>query len=159
GEVEASIVEPYSNKQHSGFLGHSYVGSWVNMGAGTANSDLKNSYGPITMEYGGRKVATGMQFIGCFVGDHAKTAIHTRIFTGKTVGVCSMSYGFVSANVPSFVNYARSLGSLSEVPVEVAAKAQERMFTRRGVQQRPRDAQLLRDLHELTRDERAPYEP
>src|SRR5205085_12546343 len=55
GEVEASIIEPYSNKQHYGFLGHSYVGSWGNVGAGTSNSDLKNTYGPVTMQYGSEK--------------------------------------------------------------------------------------------------------
>ena len=64
GEVEASIIEPYTNKQHHGFLGHSYLGSWVNLGAGTCNSDLKNTYGQVNMEYQGQKVATGMQFIG-----------------------------------------------------------------------------------------------
>ena len=47
GEVEASIIESYSNKQHYGFLGHSYVGSWINIGAGTSNSDLKNTYGTV----------------------------------------------------------------------------------------------------------------
>ncbi len=159
GEIEASILEPYSNKQHFGFLGHSHVGSWVNLGAGTTNSDLKNSYGPITMDYNGRKVATEMQFIGCFIGDYAKAAIHTGIFTGKVIGACSNLYGFVSSNVPSFVNYARSMNLLTEVPVEVAAKSQERMFARRKVEQRPIDAQLLHDLYDLTRDERAPFEP
>ena len=44
-----------------------------------------------------------MQFVGCIVGDYAKTAINTGIFTGKTIGVCSMVYGFVTTNVPSFV--------------------------------------------------------
>ena len=159
GEIESSILEPYSNKQHYGFLGHSHVGSWVNLGAGTTNSDLKNTYGPITMDYGGRKVATDMQFIGCFIGDYAKAAIHTGIFTGKVIGACSNLYGFVSSNVPSFVNYARSMGLLTEVPVEVAIKSQQRMFARRNVEQRPIDMQLLRDFFELTREERAPFEP
>jgi UDP-N-acetylglucosamine diphosphorylase/glucosamine-1-phosphate N-acetyltransferase len=92
GEIEASIIEPYSNKQHHGFLGHSYLGSWVNLGAGTCNSDLKNTYGPVNMEYRGRKVATGMQFVGAIIGDYSKTAINTGIFTGKVIGVGSMVY-------------------------------------------------------------------
>src|SRR5262249_41021277 len=107
GEIEASIVEPFSNKQHHGLLGRSYLGSWVNLGAGTCNSDLKNTYGTVNMEYQGRKVATGMQFVGAIVGDYSKSAINTGIFTGKVIGVCSMLYGFVTTNVPSFVNYAR----------------------------------------------------
>ena len=154
GEIEASIIEPYSNKQHHGFLGHSYLGSWVNLGAGTCNSDLKNTYGNVNMEYRGRKIATGMQFIGAIIGDYSKTAINTGIFTGKVIGVGSMVYGFVTTNVPSFVNYARLFSQVSEAPVEVLVATQRRMFERRNVQQRPCDIQLLHDMHELTVHER-----
>jgi glucose-1-phosphate thymidylyltransferase len=154
GEVEGSTIEPYTNKQHHGFLGHSYLGSWVNLGAGTCNSDLKNTYGYVNMEYQGQKVATSMQFIGAIVGDYAKTAINTGIFTGKTIGSCSMIYGFVTTNVPSFVNYARSFGQVTEAPVEVMIATQARMFARRKVDQRPSDIQLLHDMHALTRHER-----
>jgi glucose-1-phosphate thymidylyltransferase len=154
GEIEASIVEPYTNKQHHGFLGHSYLGSWINLGAGTCNSDLKNTYGPVNMEYAGQKVATGMQFVGAIIGDYAKTAINTGIFTGKTIGACSMVYGFVTTNVPSFVNYARLFGQVTEAPVEVMVATQRRMFERRGIAQRPCDIQLLHDMYALTAHER-----
>lgn len=154
GEVEASVIEPYTNKQHHGFLGHSYLGSWINLGAGTCNSDLKNTYGLVNMEYQGRKVPTGMQFVGTIIGDYAKTAINTGIFTGKTIGVCSMVYGFVTTNVPSFVNYARLFGQVTETPVDVMISTQARMFARRGVAQRPCDVQLLKDMYDQTRDER-----
>lgn len=154
GEIEGSVIEPYTNKQHHGFLGHSYLGSWVNLGAGTCNSDLKNTYGHVNMDYQGRKVSTGMQFLGVMVGDYAKTAINTGIFTGKTIGSCSMVYGFVTTNVPSFVNYARSFGQVTETPVDVLTAAQARMFSRRGVEQRACDVQLLHDMYELTRHER-----
>lgn len=154
GEVEASIIEPYTNKQHHGFLGHSYLGSWINLGAGTCNSDLKNTYGKVNMDYRGERVATGMQFVGCMMGDYAKSAINTGIFTGKTVGTCSMVYGFVTTNVPSFVNYARLFGQVTELPPEVMIASQQRMFQRRGVAQRPCDIQLIHDMYELTRHER-----
>ncbi len=154
GEVEASIIESYTNKQHHGFLGHSYLGSWINLGAGTCNSDLKNTYGEVKMEYAGRKVPTGMQFVGCIMGDYAKSAINTGIFTGKTIGVCSMLYGFVTTNVPSFVNYARLFGQVTELPPDVMIATQRRMFARRKVTQRPLDEQLIRDMYVLTRDER-----
>ncbi len=154
GEVEASVIEPYTNKQHYGFLGHSYLGSWINLGAGTCNSDLKNTYGPINMEYQGQKVASDMQFLGCLMGDYSKTAINTGIFTGKSIGVCSMLYGFITANVPSFVNYAKLFGQVSELPAEVMVATQKRMFDRRQVAQRPCDMQLIRDMYELTHDER-----
>ncbi len=153
GEVEASIIEPFTNKQHHGFLGHSYLGSWINLGAGTSNSDLKNTYGTVSMEYNGRKVDTLMQHLGCVIGDYAKTAINTGIFTGKTIGVCSMVYGFVTTNVPSFSNYARSFGQVTEAPPEVMITAQARMFARRNVEQRPCDVQLIRDMYSLTRHE------
>jgi glucose-1-phosphate thymidylyltransferase len=154
GEVEASIIEPYTNKQHYGFLGHSYLGSWINLGAGTCNSDLKNTYGTINMEYPFGRVATGRQFVGCIMGDYSKTAINTGIFTGKTIGVCSMLYGFVTTNVPSFVNYARLFGQVTELPPEVMVATQRRMFQRRNVNQRACDIQLLRDMYNLTRGER-----
>lgn len=154
GEVEGSIIEPFTNKQHHGFLGNSYLGSWVNLGAGTCNSDLKNTYGHVNMEYHGRKIATGMQFVGAIVGDYAKTAINTGIFTGKTIGACSMVYGFVTTNVPSFTNYARLFGQVTEATVDVMVATQARMFARRNVEQRPCDVQLLHDMYELTRHER-----
>ena len=110
---------------------------------------------PVNMEYHGQKVRTGMQFVGAIIGDYAKTAINTGIFTGKTIGACSMVYGFVTTNVPSFVNYARLFGQVTEAPVEVMMATQARMFERRGVAQRPCDVQLLHDMYELTRAERA----
>lgn len=153
------MVEAYSNKQHHGFLGHSYLGSWINLGAGTCNSDLKNTYGTVNIDYGNektgqQKVSTGSQFIGCVMGDYAKTAINTCIFTGKTIGVGSMVYGYATTNVPSFVNYARTFGEMGGLPAEVIIKTQQRMFARRDVKQRPCDMQLIHDMHRLTQDER-----
>ena len=154
GEVEASVIESYTNKQHHGFLGHSYLGSWINLGAGTCNSDLKNTYGKINIEYGNEKIATGMQFLGCIMGDYSKTAINTSIFTGKVIGVCSMLYGFATSNVPSFVNYARLFGQQSLLPAEVMVNTQQRMFSRRKVEQRECDIQLIHDMYTLTIAER-----
>ncbi|MEM9588949.1 MAG: putative sugar nucleotidyl transferase [Planctomycetota bacterium] len=159
GEVEASVIEPFTNKQHHGFLGHSYLGSWINLGAGTCNSDLKNTYGKINIQYGEEKVATGMQFLGCIMGDYSKSAINTGIFTGKVIGVCTMMYGFVTSNVPSFVNYARLFGQTSLLPADVMINTQARMFARRSVQQRECDMQLIRDMYDLTVQERDTAEP
>lgn len=154
GEVEASVVEPYTNKQHHGFLGHSYLGSWINLGAGTCNSDLKNTYGTVNMDYAFGKVATDMQFLGCIMGDYSKTAINTGIFTGKIIGACSMMYGFVTSNVPSFVNYARLFGQLATLPPEVMIASQQRMFARRQVEQRPCDIELIHEMYRMTQPER-----
>ena len=155
GEVEACVIEPYTNKQHHGFLGHSYVGSWVNMGAGTSNSDLKNTYGMVRMDVNGERMDTGMQFLGCIIGDFSKTAINTSIFTGKIIGASSMVYGFVTTNVPSFCNYARSFGEVTAVSVDTAVETQQRMFVRRKVEQTPEDVELMRAMYELTRHERS----
>ena len=154
GEVEASTIEPYTNKQHHGFLGHSYVGSWVNLGAGTCNSDLKNTYGTVVMEYPDGRYQTNMQFLGCIIGDFAKTAINTSIFTGKLVGACSMLYGYVTRNVPSFVNYARAFGQITEVSLDVLIATQSRMFARRNIVQQEAHIQLLKDMYEQTKHER-----
>ncbi|MBR5161267.1 MAG: glucose-1-phosphate thymidylyltransferase [Thermoguttaceae bacterium] len=154
GEVEASTIEPYTNKQHHGFLGHSYVGSWVNLGAGTCNSDLKNTYGTVVMEYPDGRYQTNMQFLGCIIGDFAKTAINTSIFTGKLVGACSMLYGYVTRNVPSFVNYARAFGQITEVSLDVLIATQSRMFARRNIVQQDAHIQLLKDMYEQTKHER-----
>ncbi len=154
GEVEASIIESYTNKQHHGFLGHSFIGSWVNLGAGTSNSDLKNTYGEIRLEFKGRRVDTGIQFLGSIMGDFTKSAINTSIFTGKIIGAASMLYGFVGQNVPSFCNYAKSFGQVTECPLDQALLIQKRMFARRGVEQTPDDIELMRSVFELTRSER-----
>jgi glucose-1-phosphate thymidylyltransferase len=65
-----------------------------------------------------------------------------------------MVYGYVTTNVPSFVNYARLFGQVTETPVDVLIATQARMFARRDVPQRDCDVQLLRDMYELTRHER-----
>lgn len=155
GEIESSIMEPFSNKQHHGFLGHSWVGSWVNMGAGTSCSDLKNTYGEVTIEYHGRRIPTGMQFLGCVIGDYSKTAINTGIFTGKIIGVASYVYGFVTTNVPSFCNYAKNFGQVTEHYLSAVIRTQRRMFARRGVKQTRVHIRLLENIYHITRDERS----
>jgi glucose-1-phosphate thymidylyltransferase len=149
GEIEATVIESFSNKQHTGFLGHSYLGRWVNLGAGTSNSNLKNTYGTVRMEVGGHPLDTGMQFMGCVIGDFTRSAINTAIFTGKLIGCCSMLYGFVTTNVPSFVNYARSFGEITELSVRVMVQTQRRVFLRRGIEQQPWHVRLLEDMYEL----------
>lgn len=154
GEIEGVQTEPWSNKQHFGFLGHSYIGSWINLGAGTCNSDLKNTYGTVNMVYGDQKVSTGMQFVGCVMGDYSRTAINTSMYTGKIIGVGSTVYGMTAHNVPSFVNSAQSMKQTGLLPPEVLVSIQKRMFGRRNVTQRPCDIQLIHDVFALTEHER-----
>ena len=83
GEVEASIIHSYSNKQHDGFLGHAYLGQWVNLGADTNNSDLKNNYGNVKLVLDGEEVESGSMFMGLLMGDHSKSSINTMFNTGN----------------------------------------------------------------------------
>ncbi|MFC1551943.1 putative sugar nucleotidyl transferase [Candidatus Latescibacterota bacterium] len=154
GEVEGCIISCNSNKQHHGFLGHSWVGQWVNIGAGTSSSDLKNTYGKVRVDYGGKRMETDMQFLGSIIGDFAKTAVNTSLFTGKIIGVSSMIYGTVTSNVPSFSNFARSFGQVTEISLDQIIKTQKRMFERRDVKQTDSDIALMKRVFKMTRHER-----
>ena len=104
GEVEETIIHSYSNKQHDGFLGHSYIGSWINLGADTNNSDLKNNYKTVKVYIDGELVDSGSPFVGLFMGDHSKSGINTMFNTGTVVGVACNVYGanFPPQFIPSF---------------------------------------------------------
>jgi UDP-N-acetylglucosamine diphosphorylase/glucosamine-1-phosphate N-acetyltransferase len=106
GEVEETIIQAYSNKQHDGFLGHSYLGEWVNLGANTNNSDLKNNYGTVKVHAycQNTKIDSKSTFVGTFIGDHSKTSINTTINTGTVIGVACNVFGndAVSDLVPDF---------------------------------------------------------
>jgi|SRR5690554_2832126 len=106
GEIEDTIFQGYSNKQHDGFLGHSYLGEWINLGAGTNNSDLKNNYQEIKVYFypQQKKIETGSQFMGTIIGDHTKTGINSAINTGTVIGIGCNLYGQELFNdyIPSF---------------------------------------------------------
>lgn len=93
GEVSASVFLGYANKAHDGFVGHSYLGHWVNLGAGTTTSNLKNTYGQVRLSIHGASIDTGRQFLGSLVGDHAKTAIGTMLSTGTVIGAGANVFG------------------------------------------------------------------
>jgi UDP-N-acetylglucosamine diphosphorylase/glucosamine-1-phosphate N-acetyltransferase len=126
GEVEASILQGCSNKYHDGFLGHSYLGEWVNFGAGSSNSDLRNDYGEVTVTVDGAPVKTGLSKVGCFVGDHTKTGLGTLLNTGTNVGVfCNLlpSGGLLPKFVPSFCNWWNGLLVENTDPSQLLATA------------------------------------
>ncbi|MCH2136166.1 MAG: hypothetical protein MK101_06240 [Phycisphaerales bacterium] len=92
GEIGSSVLQGWSNKAHDGYLGDSWVGEWVNLGAGTTNSNLLNTYGEISMRTTpeGQRIRTGRTYLGVIVGDHVKTAIGTRLMTGTVIGTGCM---------------------------------------------------------------------
>lgn len=101
GELSVSIVIGHANKGHDGFVGHSVIGRWVNLGAGTITSNLKNSYGPVRCWSPQGMQATGMTFLGSLLGDHVKTGIGTRLSTGSVIGAGANVFG--SAMPPTVV--------------------------------------------------------
>jgi len=101
GEVSNTLMLGYSNKSHDGFVGHSVIGQWVNLGAGTTTSNLKNTYGEVSLEVAGVRLASGRQFLGSLIGDHAKIAIGTMLPTGAVIGAGASLFGSTSA--PKYV--------------------------------------------------------
>jgi UDP-N-acetylglucosamine diphosphorylase/glucosamine-1-phosphate N-acetyltransferase len=155
GELAETIIQGYTNKNHTGFIGHAYIGEWVNMGAATTNSNLKNTYGTVQVTIKGRSTDTGRTKVGCFIGDHAKTSIGTQIYTGKKIGVASQVHGFVTKDVPSFTIWSESLGSKPvELYLQSAIETQNRVLSQRGVKQTKEDVELLKKLFEITAPER-----
>ncbi|MEM3383138.1 MAG: putative sugar nucleotidyl transferase [Nitrososphaerales archaeon] len=155
GHVHRSIFANYSNKAHEGFIGHSYIGEWVNIGANTTNSDLKNTYGTIKMMIKDERIDSGMIKIGSFIADNVKTSIGSFIYTGKRIGVASQIHGYVFDDVPSFTIYAKSMGyRLFEVHLESAIETQKRMMKRKGIEQTKEDVDLLRKVFEISKEER-----
>ncbi|PID27722.1 MAG: hypothetical protein CSB55_08000 [Candidatus Cloacimonadota bacterium] len=106
GEIENTIFQAYSNKQHDGFLGHSFIGEWVNIGADTNNSDLKNNYKNVKVYSHAHKdkIDSGTKFLGCFIGDHAKIGINCSLNTGCVIDPGCNLYGkdLISDYVKSF---------------------------------------------------------
>ncbi len=116
GEIGGTVFQGFANKSHHGHLGDSWVGAWANLGAGTVNSNLLNTYGDVAMRLApdGPRLRSGRQFLGCVIGDHAKTAIGTRIMTGTSIGTGAMIATSTppAATVPAFT-WATDAGTRS----------------------------------------------
>lgn len=148
GEVENSIFQGYSNKQHDGFMGHSFISEWVNIGADTNTSDLKNNYGNIRAQMGNHTVDTGRMFLGFLCGDHTKTAINTQLNTGTICGVSSNIFttGFPPKFIPSF-----SWGGTEHAPpysIDKALETAARVMARRNVKLLSIEETILRREYE-----------
>jgi UDP-N-acetylglucosamine diphosphorylase/glucosamine-1-phosphate N-acetyltransferase len=154
GEIENAIFQSYSNKQHDGFLGHAYLGRWVNLGAATNNSDLKNNYAKISVKHNGRVVDTGLQFLGLIMGDHSKTAIGTLFNTGTIVGVSSNIFGagFQPRAIPSFAWGGSEF--IKEYKLEKALEVAEIVMSRRNKKLTDAMKTLFSDVFKFTEHER-----
>ncbi|MFH1314509.1 MAG: putative sugar nucleotidyl transferase [Candidatus Eisenbacteria bacterium] len=154
GEVGETIIQGYMNKQHEGFLGHSYIGEWVNLGAGTDTSDMKNNYSSVRVAVAGRPVDSGELFVGLFMGDHSKTGIGTVFNTGTVVGACCNIFGpgYPPKYVPSFTWGGAS--GFEEHDLKKAIETAGRVMGRRGHSLDPDGEAVLTKVFELTAGER-----
>jgi UDP-N-acetylglucosamine diphosphorylase/glucosamine-1-phosphate N-acetyltransferase len=152
GEVEHSVISDDTNKAHAGFIGHSYIGEWVNIGAMTTTSDLKMTYGNIKMSSGkSKKIDTGQNKIGSFFADMVKTSIGTLIYSGRRIGVSSHLHGLVAQDVPSFTIYGESIGARNvELQIDSIIETQRKMMRRRNQTMTKAYEQMLKDLFAIT---------
>ncbi|MGZ0172428.1 MAG: putative sugar nucleotidyl transferase [Planctomycetales bacterium] len=156
GEIENSILHGYANKYHDGFLGHGYVCPWVNMGALSTNSDLKNDYSTVRVPLSGEAIDSGSTKVGCFIGDHSKTAVCSLFNTGTSIGVMTMLLPggeLLPKFVPSFARVWH--GDLDDnLNLEAALDTAGVSMDRRGQDLTLAQERLLRHLHEATREQR-----
>jgi UDP-N-acetylglucosamine diphosphorylase/glucosamine-1-phosphate N-acetyltransferase len=134
GEVEASVALGYVNKYHDGFLGHSYLGEWVNLAAGTSTADLRFDYRPVTVKVNGEAVDTGRAKVGAVVGDHARTGLGVLLDAGAVVGpfAAVLPTGvFAPRQVPGFAVTGPD-GSTPAPDLESLFAAADRAMRRRG---------------------------
>jgi len=158
GEVEESIIHGYSNKYHDGFLGHAYVGEWVNLGALTTNSDLKNDYSNVEVMLDGRRpINTGSTKVGSLIGDHTKTSIGTLLNTGAYVGamVAITTMGTLLPKfIPSFGWFVKGVVTKGFGKGKLYETAQTAMG-RRKLEWTPAMENMWNEIHKLTAPERS----
>lgn len=157
GEVEESIMHAYSNKYHTGFLGHAYVCEWVNLGALTTNSDLKNDYSTVKLRlHGGRQMDSGSMKVGSFIGDHTKTSIGTLLNTGSVVGImCNLVAGssVLPKRIPSFCWYLQDRVSKG-LGLKYALKTARAAMGRRDRELTEAMVELIERCQEISREEK-----
>lgn len=152
GEISNTLIAGYSNKQHDGFLGDAYLGGWVNLGAGTTNSNLKNTYGEVRVLRDEDAIGTGMQFFGCVIGDFVRTGIGQLIPTGAMIGMASMvaNGGLAPRFVPSF-SWIAGEGREKADPTRVL-KSIRAMMQRRNVDLTDHEQVLFEKSAELAEE-------
>lgn len=149
GEVECSIMDGWCNKAHDGYLGHAVLGRWVNLGALTTNSDLKNTYGSVRVALDARRTEdTGLLKVGILLGDHVKTGIGTLLNTGTVVGAGSTLFAGGAGLPPRWVPpFSWGAGSdLVPARLEAVLEVAERAMARRDVDLSPPEREALKAL-------------
>jgi UDP-N-acetylglucosamine diphosphorylase/glucosamine-1-phosphate N-acetyltransferase len=155
GELVWSVFLGWDNKAHDGFMGHAMLGRWVNLGAGTINSNLKNTYGTIRVWTPDGEKDSGLVKVGCFLGDHVKTGVGTLLNTGTVIGAGSNVFGGVMppAVVPPFAWGAGA--DLRDYRFDQFLRAAEAAMARRGEALTPGVRQVLAEAWRHSRSRRA----
>jgi len=156
GEVEDCLWQGRANKRHHGFVGHSIVGEWVNLGALTTTSDLKNNYGVVRMETPEGEISTGSRKIGALIGAHAKTGIGSLLPTGAWVGTGANLFGggrFAPKHVPAFGWWDGE--TMREHRLDAFLATAAMAMSRRGVTLGNEEAAVLRACFDSGREGRA----
>ena len=154
GQIENSIILPHSNKAHHGYIGDSYVGSWVNLGAGCTFSNLKNTYGNVRLRVGRATVDSGMTKLGPVVGDMAKLSIGALVYAGRSIGAGAHVSGLASADVPDFTFFDSGSGRAVELLLGSVLETQRRMMERRGIALSKSEEGLIRQAFASTANKR-----
>jgi UDP-N-acetylglucosamine diphosphorylase/glucosamine-1-phosphate N-acetyltransferase len=154
GEIVNTIIQDYSNKQHDGFLGDSYIGSWVNLGADTVSSNLTNTYGTVKVQMFDRIIDTGQTFLGMIMGDHTKTAINTKFTTGSIIGfACNILMTHTPSKfIPSFSWYSDNVTRVYDIKREL--QVAKRMMARRNKKMTRNGEKVFKTIFALTEMER-----
>ncbi|MEE8596833.1 MAG: putative sugar nucleotidyl transferase [bacterium] len=154
GEITNTIIQDFTNKQHDGFLGDSYIGSWVNLGAGTVNSNLTNLYGSIKVQLFDKIIDSGQTFLGMIMGDHTKTAINTRFTTGSIIGfACNILLTSTPPKfIPSFSWYSDNITRAYDITREL--QVAKRMMARRNKKMTRNGEKVFKTIFTLTEMER-----
>ncbi len=156
GELTNSVIFGYSNKAHDGFVGHSVIAEWCNLGADTNTSNLKNTYDHVKLwNYADEAfVDTGQQFCGLIMGDHSKCGINTMFNTGTVVGVSSNIFGSgYQRNFISSFKWGGVTGFTTFLPAK-AIEIAKGMYKRRNLEFTDIDARLIEDVYNLTHNYR-----
>jgi UDP-N-acetylglucosamine diphosphorylase/glucosamine-1-phosphate N-acetyltransferase len=149
GEISHSIFHQYVNKQHDGFIGHTYACEFINFGADTVTSNLKNNYSKVSVTLGEKRFNTGMQFLGSLVGDHTKFGINTMVNTGTIIGILANIAG--SGFPPKFIKsftwniYGRDV---TKYKIEEALDTAKIVMGRRGLKMSKQYENLIRSMFE-----------
>ena len=151
GEVENSILFGYSNKPHDGFMGHSVIGEWCNIAAGTITSNLNNTYTTVRLwnYVQERFIQTNQQFLGLIMGDHSKTGINTMFNTGSVVGVfCNVFGGGYQKNFISSFSWGGATSTAYNL--KKAIETARAVYARRSKELTPEDEAMIKTIYEIT---------